>query len=165
MSTAPKTGGMDNRIVLGLIALAVVVLLMCGGVFFFFIVKSMDLFGSPGAGGGKGKAVSTEDGLKAAEAFVKDLREEEYGHALKYRSTARFRGKYNADALKEWVEKDGKGVIGATNWRFLQVGQTPDSVKFVGQMGGGPNGAVRVEMTIVDEGEGPRVSELKFAKE
>jgi hypothetical protein len=47
----------------------------------------------------------------------------------------------------------------------MQTGQTPDSVKFVGQVGGGPGGAVRVEMTIVDDGEGPRVSELKFAKE
>jgi hypothetical protein len=103
--------------------------------------------------------------MKVAEAFVKNLREEEYGHALKYYTTARFRSKYNADALKDWVEKDGKGVIQATNWRFLQTGQTPDSVKFVGQVGGGPYGAVRVEMTIVDEGEGPRISELKFAKD
>lgn len=163
MSTAPKTGKLPNAIVYGLIAVVVVIVLLCGGVFFWFVATN--LFGSGGSANKGGKPVSTTDALKSVDAFVSDLRNEEYAHALKYRASAGLRRKYNADSLKELVEKDGKALLGATNWHYLQTGQTPEAPKFVGQIGGGPSGAIRIELTVIDEGDGPRISEVAFLKD
>jgi hypothetical protein len=161
MSSAPKSGGIPNAVVYALIAAAVVILLLCGGVGFFFLVKGS---GSGDSVNKSGKAISPEDALKSSEDFLNDLKREEYGHALKYRATSGFRRKYNEESLKEFIESEGKGVIGALRLEFKLVDQTPEGVKFVGQAGNGPYGLARFEVSVSDEGQGPRVSKLTFIK-
>ena len=175
MSTAPKSRGMDKRIVYGAIAVAVVVLLVCGGIFVPFIVKKLDLFGSSGGGG----AVNTKRGVApktfredavlkpvdAAEGFLGAISIQDYGLALKRFSTIGFQGRYGATTLREVVEKNGKGLIGWTERGTLSlVSQTQDSKTYQSEVGGGPHGSARFEIVVSNEGDGWRVSEFVVLK-
>jgi len=170
MSTAPKTRGLDKRIVYGLVAVVVVGVLLCAGLGFAFVLKNFN-FGAGGDGltqtqrGSPGKRTFKEDAQlkpqEAVEAFLGDVCDEEYGHALRKYSTIGFQGRYSPGTLKQMIEADCKGLIG---WKVREslnpIGQTPDSRKFRGEVGGGPYGPARFEITVTNDGEGWRVSDL-----
>lgn len=173
MSTAPKTRGLDRRIVYGLVAVAAVVVLLCAGLGVAFLLKNLNLFSgggvTPTQKGNVGKRTFKEDAVlkpqEAVEAFLGDLRDEEFGHALKKYSTIGFQGRYSPTTLREVIERDGRGLIGWTVRESLNpIGQSPDGRRFRGEVGGGPNGPARFEITVSDEGEGWRVSDFALIK-
>jgi hypothetical protein len=175
MSTSPKSRGMDRRILYGLIALAVLVALVCGTLFLYFIAKNLFASSSGGgsgptsARGGIGPKTFREDAVlkpeQAAEGFIGAIGNEEYGQALKYYSTIGFQGRYSATTLREQVEREGRGLIG---WKertpFNALGGSAESKRYKGEVGGGPNGPTRFEVTVSLDGEGWRVSEFLLQK-
>ncbi len=161
MSTAPRVSGVPNGLIYAFIGGLVLILLLCGGAAFYLLLFR----------GGSGvvavntgaKSVDPRDALQSAELFAKDMSREDYEHVLKYRSAAAFRRRYpSPEDLKGYVEGEGKGLIGALQYNFKSIDTTPKSVKLIGQVGGGPNGASRFELLMVDEGDGVRVAELVF---
>jgi hypothetical protein len=153
--------GLPNALIYGFIAGAVIILLLCGGAGFYFLLLKGGGTGS-GAGNQAAKAVDPQDGLKTADTFARRLASEDYGEALKHWSASGLRRRYStADDIKDYVEKEGKGIIGATAHQFKSIMTTPNSVRFIGQSAG-PNGVAKYELLMVDEGDGVKVGELVF---
>jgi hypothetical protein len=174
MSTAPKTRGLDKRIVYGLVAVIAVMVLLCAGIFFAYLMKNLNLFGggggiTPTQGGVRGKRTFREDAVlkpqEAAQAFLGALCDEEYGQALRKYGSIGFQGRYSPTTLRELVEREGKGLIGFTVQESLNpVGQSPEGRKFRGEVGGGSYGPVRFEITVFNDSEGWRVNDFIILK-
>jgi hypothetical protein len=101
----------------------------------------------------------------AAEGFLGAIGNEEFGQAIKQFSTVGFQGRYSSSTLRELIERDGKGLVG---WRSREplapVSQTADSKLYRCEVGGGPHGSARVEITVSQDENGWRVSEFVVVK-
>jgi hypothetical protein len=169
MSTAQKykSGGMSNKIVYIVIAAAAIIFL----VLLILLVKFIGLpadgsgqdvkYGKGNQRGGnfaKGEGASTLKPEEVFKAFLTELGEGQTEDA--YQRTSRgFQSSMSQNDFNTFIEKN-KALI---RWETYRIkGHTGGSSmqKWVGHVGGGPNGACDFTMEIGQEPEGWRVTKF-----